>query len=235
MRLFGCGLFHIHIGVLDMNATTNSVVEVSVSEQDLLGFKANGSAFGESELTADEALKDFAKRICPNGSTTADWYILESGSKAWKSGYAEAKRIPLTDSEGKENNTVTKAFSRMFARVCNDYGVVKPTKPTTTAQDKKAQRSKAQIAQDELKAKPMEDLIAEVQMLSANATLANLDKARKIQKAVESKRKDLLADRMDGIKAKQKEVKDLIGNCMDESKLDMVLDILMDRVDVAVM
>jgi hypothetical protein len=218
-----------------MNATTNSVVEVSVSEQDLLGFKANGSAFGESELTADEALKDFAKRICPNGSTTADWYILESGSKAWKSGYAEAKRIPLTDSEGKENNTVTKAFSRMFARVCNDYGVVKPTKPTTTAQDKKAQRSKAQIAQDELKAKPMEDLIAEVQMLSANATLANLDKARKIQKAVESKRKDLLADRMDGIKAKQKEVKDLIGNCMDESKLDMVLDILMDRVDVAVM
>jgi hypothetical protein len=65
-----------------MNATTNATVNVSVSEQDLLGFKANGSAFGESELTADEALKDFAKRVCPNGGTTADWYILESGSKA---------------------------------------------------------------------------------------------------------------------------------------------------------
>ena len=88
---------------------------------------------------------------------------------------------------------------------------------------------------DELKAKPMEDLIAEVQMLSASPTLDNLKKASKVQKAVESKRKDLLADRLDGIKAKQKEVKDLIGNCMDESKLDMVLDILMDRVDVAVM
>jgi len=218
-----------------MNATTNSVVEVSVSEQDLLGFKANGSAFGESELTADEALKDFAKRICPNGSTTADWYILESGSKAWKSGYAEAKRIPLTDSEGKENNTVTKAFSRMFARVCNDYGVVKPTKPTTTAQDKKAQRSKAQVAMDELKAKPMEDLIAEVQMLSASPTLDNLKKASKLQKAVESKRKDLLADRMDGIKAKQKEVKDLAGNCFDEEALEHCLEILLGNVDVSVM
>jgi hypothetical protein len=218
-----------------MNATTNSVVEVSVSEQDLLGFKANGSAFGESELTADEALKDFAKRICPNGSTTADWYILESGSKAWKSGYAEAKRIPLTDSEGKENNTVTKAFSRMFARVCNDYGVVKPTKPTTTAQDKKEQRSKAQLAMDELKAKPMEDLIAEVQMLSASPTLDNLKKASKLQKAVESKRKDLLADRMDGIKAKQKEVKDLAGNCFDEEALEHCLEILLGNVDVSVM
>lgn len=218
-----------------MNATTNSVVEVSVSEQDLAGFKANGSAFGESELTADEALKDFAKRICPNGSTTADWYILESGSKAWKSGYAEAKRIPLTDSEGKENNTVTKAFSRMFARVCNDYGVVKPTKPTTTAQDKKEQRSKAQVAMDELKAKPMEDLIAEVQMLSANPTLANLKKASKLQKAVDSKREDALSERMDGIKAKQKEVKDLAGKCMDEEALEHCLEILLGNVDVAVM
>ena len=218
-----------------MNATTNSVVEVTVSEQDLLGFKANGSAFGESELTADEALKDFTKRVCPNGGTTANWYVLEAGAKSWKAGYSEVKRIPLTDSDGKENNTVTKAFSRFLAQCCDKYGLIKTTKPTTTAQDKKAQRSKAQIAQDELKAKPMEDLLAEVQMLSAKPTLENLDKARKIQKAVESKRKDLLADRMDGIKAKQKEVKDLVGDCMDESKLDMVLDILMDNVDVAIM
>jgi hypothetical protein len=220
-----------------MPTLTNLVVEVNpvtVSEQDLAGFKANGSAFGESELTADEALKDFAKRDCPVG-TTADWYILEAGSKSWKAGYAEAKRIPLTDSDGKENNTVTKAFSRMFARVCNDYGVVKPTKPTSTAEDKKAQRTKAQQAMDELKTKPIEDLLAEVQMLTANATVANLDKARKIQKAVESKRADLLADRMDGIKAKQKEVKELAGNCMDEEALEHCLEILLGNVDVAVM
>jgi hypothetical protein len=218
-----------------MNATTNSVVEVSVSEQDLLGFKANGSAFGESELTADGALFDFTKRVCPNGGTTANWYILEAGAKSWKAGYAEVKSIPLTGDDGKENNTVTKAYSRFLAQCCDKYGLIKPTKPTTTAQDKKEQRSKAQVAMDELKAKPIEDLIAEVQMLSASPTLDNLKKASKVQKAVESKRKDLLADRLDGIKAKQKEVKDLIGNCMDESKLDMVLDILMDRVDVAVM
>ena len=218
-----------------MNATTNSVVEVTVSEQDLLGFKANGSAFGESELTADGALFDFTKRVCPNGGTTANWYVLEAGAKSWKAGYAEVKSIPLTGDDGKENNTVTKAYSRFLAQCCDKYGLIKPTKPTTTAEQKKAQRSKAQIAQDELKAKPMDELLAEVQMLSAKPTLENLDKARKIQKAVESKRKDLLADRMDGIKAKQKEVKDLVGNCMDESKLDMVLDILMDNVDVAIM
>ena len=218
-----------------MNATTNSVVEVSVSEQDLLGFKANGSAFGESELTADEALKDFTKRVCPNGTTTANWYILEAGAKSWKSGYAEAKRIPLTDSDGKENNTVTKAYSRMLAQCCDKYGLIKPTKPTTTAQDKKEQRSKAQVAMDELKAKPMEDLIAEVQMLSASPTLDNLKKASKLQKAVESKRKDLLADRMDGIKAKQKEVKDLASNCFDEQALEHCLEILLGNVDVSVM
>ena len=221
-----------------MNATTNPVVEVNpvtVSEQDLLGFKANGSAFGESELTADGALFDFTKRVCPNGGTTANWYVLEAGAKSWKAGYAEVKSIPLTGDDGKENNTVTKAYSRFLAHCCDKYGLIKPTKPTTTAEQKKAQRSKAQIAMDELKAKPMEELLAEVQMLSAKPTLENLDKARKVQKAVESKRKDLMADRMDGIKAKQKEVKDLIGNCMDESKLDMVLDILMDNVDVAVM
>lgn len=218
-----------------MNATTNSVVEVTVSEQDLLGFKANGSAFGESELTADGALFDFTKRVCPNGGTTANWYVLEAGAKSWKAGYAEVKSIPLTGDDGKENNTVTKAYSRFLAQCCDKYGLIKPTKPTTTAQDKKAQRTKAQIAMDELKAKPMDELLAEVQMLSAKPTLENLDKARKVQKAVESKRKDLMADRMDGIKAKQKEVKDLIGNCMDESKLDMVLDILMDNVEVSVM
>jgi hypothetical protein len=218
-----------------MTTTTNSVVEVSVSEQDLLGFKANGSAFGESELTADEALKDFIKRVCPNGSTTANWYILEAGSKSWKAGYAEAKRIPLTDADGKENNTVTKACSRMLAQCCDKYGLIKPSKPTTTAQDKKAQRTKAQIAMDELKAKPMDELLAEVQMLSATPTTANLAKAGKVSKAIDAKRKDVLADRMDGIKAKQKEVKELAGNCFDEEALEHCLEILAGNVDVAVM
>ena len=123
----------------------------------------------------------------------------------------------------------------MFARVCNDYGVVKPTKPTTSAEQKKAQRTKAQLAMDELKAKPMDELLAEVQMLTANATLDNLNKASKIQKAVESKRKDALADRMEGIKAKQKEVRDLASKCLDEEALEHCLEILAGNVDVAVM
>lgn len=218
-----------------MTTTNNAVVTVTVSEQDLAGFRANGSAFGESELTADGALYDFTKRVCPNGGTTADWYVLEAGAKAWKAGYSEVKNIPLTDSEGKENNTVTKAYSRMLAQCCDKYGLIKPTKPTTTAQDKKEQRTKSQQAMDELKAKPMEDLIAEVQMLSANPTLDNLKKASKLQKAVESKREDALSERMDGIKAKQKEVKDLAGKCMDEEALEHCLEILAGNVDVAVM
>jgi hypothetical protein len=141
----------------------------------------------------------------------------------------------LTDSAGKENNTVTKAFSRMFARVCNDYGVVKPTKPTTSAEQKKAQRTKAQLAMDELKAKPMDELLAEVQMLTANATLENLNKASKIQKAVEAKRKEAMADRMEGIEAKQKEIRDLVKNCFDEEALEHCLEILLGNVEVSVM
>jgi hypothetical protein len=218
-----------------MTTTTNNPVVNPVSEQDLAGFRANGSAFGESELTADGALYDFTKRVCPNGGTTADWYVLEAGAKAWKTGYSEVKNIPLTGSDGKENNTVTKAYSRMLAQCCDKYGLIKPTKPTTTAQDKKEQRTKSQQAMDELKAKPMEDLIAEVQMLSANPTLDNLKKASKLQKAVESKREDALSERMDGIKAKQKEVKELAGKCMDEEALEHCLEILLGNVEVSVM
>jgi hypothetical protein len=40
---------------------------------------------------------------------------------------------------------------------------------------------------------------------------------------------------MDGIKAKQKEVKDLAGNCFDEEALEHCLEILLGNVDVSVM
>ena len=209
--------------------------QFEMNAQQIAGFTAIGATFADSEVTADEAVLSFTKLVCPEGATTPIYDLWETGSKYWKAGYAEGKKIPLTGADGKENNTVTKAYSRMLAQCCDKYGLIKPTKPTTTAQDKKEQRSKAQVAMDELKAKPMEDLIAEVQMLSASPTLDNLKKASKLQKAVESKRKDLLADRMDGIKAKQKEVKDLAGNCFDEEALEHCLEILLGNVDVSVM
>ena len=72
----------------------------------------------------------------------------------------------------------------------------------------------------------MEDLLAEVQMLTSAPSKVNLVKATKIQSVIDAKRKDELKDRMDGIEALQKEVKALAGSCFDEYVLADVAKIL---------
>jgi hypothetical protein len=61
-------------------------------------------------------------------------------------------------------------------------------------------------------------------MLTANPTSENLSKAKVLSKAVETKRKEALKDRMDNIKELQKKAKELIGKCLDESILAEVIE-----------
>ena len=194
-----------------MNETT-----FKLSEQEQARYISFGATFAESELTADECIDSFAKAIGIKPSY--DLYV--AGAEAFKQGYAETKKITV-DSE-----TVRKAWSRFFIRVSEKFGITKPQKPTEAAQKKSEQRKKAEEKLNILKAKPDSELLAEVAMLTANPTSENLSKAKVLSKAVETKRKDALKGRMDNIKELQKQAKESIGKCLDETILQQVIDLL---------
>lgn len=202
---------------------TNQTV---LNEQQIAGFTAIGATFADSEVTADEAVLSFTKLVCPNGATTPIYDLWETGSKYWKAGYAEGKKIPLTGADGKENNTVTKAFSRFTSRVEKAYGITKPAKPTGDATVKADQRAKAAEELAKQKERPMEDLLAEVQMLTSAPSKINLAKATKVQAVIEAKRKDELKDRMAGIELLQKEIRAMVSNCLNEDDLKAIYQIL---------
>lgn len=185
-----------------------------LSNQEQAKFISYGATFAESELTADECIDSFAKAV----GVKPSYDLFVAGSDAWKEGYAKTKNIPF-DSEA-----VRKAWSRFFIRVSEKFGITKPAKPTETGKAKAEQRKKAEEKLNALKAKPDEELLAEVAMLTANPTSENLSKAKVLTKAVESKRKEALKDRMDNIKELQKKAKELIGKCLDESILEEVIN-----------
>jgi hypothetical protein len=200
--------------------------QFEMNPQQIAGFTAIGATFADSESTADGAVLSFTKLVCPDGATLPIYDLWETGSKYWKAGYSESKKIPLTGDDGKENNTVTKAFSRFTTRVEKTYGMSKPAKPTGSAPAKADQRAKAAEELAKQKERPIQDLLAEVQMLTSAPSKINLAKATKVQAVIEAKRKDDLKGRMDGIEALQKEVKALIGSCFDEQVLTDVAKIL---------
>jgi hypothetical protein len=199
--------------------------QFEMNAQQIAGFTAIGATFADSELTADGAVESFTRMVCPEGAKTPVYDLWEQGSKYWKAGYAEGKKIALTI-DGKENNTVTKAFSRFTSRVEKAYGMTKPSKPTETGIAKADQRAKQAEELAKQKERPMQDLLAEVQMLTSAPSKANLAKATKVQSVIEAKRKDDLKDRMDGIEALQKEIKALVGSCFDEQVLADVAKVL---------
>ena len=152
--------------------------QFEMNAQQIAGFTAIGATFADSEVTADEAVLSFTKLVCPEGATLPIYDLWETGSKYWKAGYAEGKKIPLTDADGKENNTVTKAFSRFTTRVEKAYGITKPAKPTGDGPAKATQRAKAAEELAKQKERPMEDLLAEVQMLTSAPSKAASGRSR---------------------------------------------------------
>ena len=200
--------------------------QFEINAQQIAGFTAIGATFADSEVTADEAVLSFTKLVCPEGATTPIYDLWETGSKYWKAGYAEGKKIALTDADGKENNTVTKAFSRFTTRVEKAYGITKPAKPTGSGPAKADQRANAAAELAKQKERPMQDLLAEVQMLTSAPSKINLAKATKVQAVIEAKRKDELKDRMDSIELLQKEIKALVSNCLNEDDLKAIYQIL---------
>jgi hypothetical protein len=189
-------------------------------------FNNIGDLFAVSEVDADQAVEDFARAveiaIELDGKIIkqADYHIWVAGSEVMKQAYAKKKGVPL------DSDAVKGMWKRFTKRLEENYALTKPASPSTEGQKKADQRSKAQLAMDELKAKPISELQNEIAMLTAKGTEENLKKASKLAKAIKLKNSDALKDRMAEIKELQKEVIEATKNCLDESLLQDALSLL---------
>lgn len=205
--------------------------QLSDSQVDL--FSNIGDLFAVSEVDADQAVEDFARAVEIaveiEGKITkqADYHLWVAGSEVMKLAYAKKKGITAsTNIELFEMDSIKSMWKRFTRRLEENYALVKPASPETGSQKKAVQRTKAQLAMDELKAKPIAELQEEISMLTAKATPENLAKAGKLAKAIKEKNRDALKDRMAGIKELQKEVIQAVKDCLDESLLQEALDTL---------
>lgn len=189
-------------------------------------FNNIGDLFAVSEVDADQAVEDFARaveiavEIDGKIVKQADYHIWTAGSEVMKQAYAKKKGVPL------DSDAVKSMWKRFTRRLEENYALTKPASPSVEGQKKAEQRSKAQLAMDELKAKPISELQDEIAMLTAKATPENLAKATKLSKAISEKNRDALKDRMAGIKELQKEVAQAVKNCLDETLLQDALHTL---------
>lgn len=210
-----------------------SDTQFALSEVQVELFSGIGDLFAVSEVDADQAVEDFARAVSVkieiDGQIVdhTDYYIWTAGSEVIKLAYAKKKGITANNNvELFASDAIKQMWTRFTKRVSDNYGLVKPASPSVEGQKKADQRTKAQLAMDELKAKSITELQNEIALLTAKGTEENLKKAAKAAKAIKAKNQDALKDRMDGIKSLQKEVVDAAKNCMDESLLQEALSTL---------
>jgi hypothetical protein len=212
----------------------DTTIQFELSDTQVELFSNIGDLFAVSEVDADQAVEDFAKAVEVTTEVDgkmvkqADYYIWTAGADVIKLAYAKKKGLniamPRADLFG--SDTIKQMWTRFTKRVSDNYGLVKPASPSVEGQKKASQRTKAQLAMDELKAKPITELQNEIAMLTAKATEESLRDASKRVKAIKQKNEDALKDRMDGIKSLQKEVATAAKNCLDESLLQDALHTL---------
>jgi hypothetical protein len=212
----------------------DTTIQFALSDTQVELFSNIGDLFAVSEVDADQAVEDFAKAVEVTTEVDgkmvkqADYYIWTAGADVIKLAYAKKKGLniamPRADLFG--SDTIKQMWTRFTKRVSDNYGLVKPASPSVEGQKKANQRTKAQLAMDELKAKPITELQNEIAMLTAKGTEESLKDASKRVKAIKQKNEDALKDRMDGIKSLQKEVATAAKNCLDESLLQDALHTL---------
>jgi hypothetical protein len=199
-----------------------------MTELQKAGFISIGSACADIDGQRDEALLSFYNQVQVDNDISYDLWT--EGSEAWKQGYAEAKGCDPKD------NKVSVAWNGFTSDLKTQYDIVKPAKTDNADSVKKAEkRAEAKAKMEKMKEQPMEELQAMVDALLKNHTKKNIAEAGKIQGIIEAKRKDDMAEVLEEIKAKQNEIKKLVGDVHDHRVLDSVLCILLGTHEVAVM
>jgi hypothetical protein len=192
--------------------------QLSVDQVEVFG--DIGTQFAMAEVDADAAIVDFAKAVDPDSSGSASYDIWTAGIEVVKQSYASKKNVAM------DSDAVKSMTKRFYARLNEKFGLVKPASGSADSVKKAEQRAKADAAKAQLMAKPTAELQAEIAMLTAAPTKANLAKAGKLAGIVESQRAEKLKDVMADIKAKQTEVGKLAKQCMDQDILEQCLELL---------
>ena len=148
--------------------------QLSVEQSEVFG--NIGTAFAMAEVDADQAIEDFARAVDPNNTGSASYEIWEAGMAVVKQAYADKKNVVL------DSDTIKSMTKRFYRRLEENYGLTKPASQSADSVKKAEQRAKAEKAKAELMAKPTTELQAEIAMLTASPTKANLAKAGKLAK-----------------------------------------------------
>jgi hypothetical protein len=209
-----------------------------LNDQQVAGFKSCGNTIADSETDLAGAVKTFVTLVTvvklgswvagkfvesEEGKPTkvADFYLWEAGSTEVKQGYADTKGLTNLD-----NDTVKQMWKRFTRNVSELHGITKPAKPTETGKAKAEQRSKAQIAKEELAKRDEEDLQAEIAELSAKPSKENNKQAGKLLDALAYKQKLSNKDIVEEMKALKKEIKEQVTKCEDMSLLQDISNML---------
>jgi hypothetical protein len=192
--------------------------QLSVDQVEL--FSGIGTQFAVAEVDADQAIVDFAKAVDPNSTGSAVYDIWTAGIEVVKQSYASKKNVAM------DSDAVKSMTKRFYARLDEKFGLTKPASQSTDSVKKAEQRAKAEKAKAELMAKPTAELQAEIAMLTASPTKANLAKAGKLAGIVEDQRAETLKDVLADIKEKQTEIGKLAKQCGDREILEQCLELL---------
>jgi len=210
-----------------------------LNDQQVAGFKSCGNTIADSETDLAGAVKTFVGLVTvgKNGSwvegkfvedlnspkvhKVPDYNLWVAGSEQVKQGYADTKGLTNLD-----NDTVKGMWKRFTRNVSDLYGITKPAKPTEAGKAKAEQRSKAQIAKEELAKRDEEDLQAEIAELSAKPSKENNKLAGKLIDALAYKQKLGNKDFDNEIKAVKKDIKEKVTKCEDLALLQDISNML---------
>jgi len=209
-------------------STENQVVESTLTVDQTASFDDIGSTLGASDIDRDTAIDLFFNLVFVNGNV--DYTLWVEGSKRIMNAYAIKKGIKCIMQDGTLNPTVKTMWTRFTKDVADKHGIVKPTKPTTEAKAKSEQRAKAEAKLEVLKAKPVEELQAELKSKLANPTTSSLNEAKAITKAIEAKAKDIEKAEDEATKTVRKSIKDMLAKIDSYSDLVDIETYIVDMI-----
>lgn len=197
--------------------STDNQVLVELTEEQSVAFDDIGASVGASDIDRNTALESFYNLVY-DGSVVS--YILwTEGSKRVMNAYAIKRDIKCIMRDGTLNPTVKTMWARFTKDVGDKYGITKPTKPTSGAKGKSEQRAKANAKVETLKAKPVEELHAELKAKLDNPSSKSLTEAKVIQRAIDAKAKDIEKAESAEVTELRKDIKEILAQIEDAGAL----------------
>jgi hypothetical protein len=193
----------------DTQMSNDNQVLVELTAEQSASFDDIGLTIGASDIDRDTAVDLFFNLVYVNAEV--NYTLWTEGSKRIMNAYAIKKGIKCIMQDGTLNPTVKTMWARFTKDVADKHGIVKPTKPTSTAKAKSEQRANAEAKLETLKAKPVEELQIELKEKLDSPTVASLNEAKVIQKAIEAKAKDAEKAESAEVTELRKDIKEILA------------------------